>query len=349
MNTHPSNSKTGCQTGAFASYCCESVTTNFNNLGYCPVSTFTNLLSNGLGSRLNSVDSLPNLAPRAIDFGDSGDDFFRTTAEECAYALNNQASGGSGFLGSGKVFQVPNDGVPNFLPGIWTPMGNGKWQLLPSFQINYPNKQSGKLQCTSSTTITATSRTWTTTETKICNGKSYPQACQHYRSVESVYGASILSCAYPLVSGDIPRPEVNTWNGEHKSEWISWIPTWGTITKGAYKGINSYCDRDEYPPALFLQGTGGANAPLINTAAYIRYLPQAENAGAGQIWSGFCASKPKSKEGDVEGGQVIGQICHCKSPNDYCYSHWFLSRYTRYPDQHIFSQGLFHVFQEYAE
>lgn len=117
-----------------------------------------------------------------------------------------------------------------------------------------------------------------------------------------------------MVSGDIPRPEVNTWNNEHKSEWISWIPTWGTISaKGSYKGLNSYCGRDEYPPAHFLQGAGGANAPLTTTAAYIRYLPEAENGGAGQIWRAFCTDKPKSKEGDVEGGQVTGSVCYCKS------------------------------------
>ena len=275
----------------------------------CPASNLGNALSNGMSPRFANVQDFFNMAPYAISDGSS-----LGTAEECAYE-EGQITAGEGSLGSvgrlGDIYAVPNGVIPNFLPGAWIADTGGKYTLRPVTNQAFP-KATTILSCSTSTTKTVTVRTWSSTKTATCDGGKYPQACQHYNSVISVYGASVLSCAYPALN-KIPRPEVKAWNSQHAKDWISWIPTWGTISRGTYSGMHSYCERDEYPPALFMQGTGGANAPAISTAVYIRLLPQAENGGAGQLWNRACSTKPKSSTGPAQGGNIVGDTCYCTS------------------------------------
>lgn len=311
QNSHPWMSKSGCQTGHFSSFCCERIETNQDKMMPCPASNLGNALSNGMSPRLANVQKLFKSVPNAIS--EDSDLVVLGTAEECAYNAGLIPSG-EGLAGSiGKladVYGIPNGVIPNFLPGAWVHDTGGKYTLKPFTNRPYPTATT-VLSCSSSTTETTTVRTWTTTRIATCDGGKYPQACQHYRSVISRYSASVLSCAYPPLSKQIPRPEVAAWNAQHARDWISWIPTWGTISKGAYSGVNSYCERDEYPPAAFMQGTGGVNAPAITTAVYIRLLPQAENGGAGQLWNRACPEKPKSSKGPVQGGNVVGGTCYC--------------------------------------
>lgn len=295
QNSHPGGSKSGCQTGHFSSFCCRRIETNGLTMKACPASNLGNALSNGLSPRFANVQDLFNKVPYAIS-----DAVELGTAEECAYE-EGKITVGEGAIGSigrlGGICAIPNGVIPNFLPGAWVYDTGGSYTLRPVVNQPYP-KPTTVLSCSSSTTETATVRTWTSTKTATCDGGKYPQACQHYCSVISVYSASVLSCAYPPLSRRIPRPEVAAWNSDHVKDWISWIPTWGTLSRGIYSGINSYCERDEYPTAMFMQGTGGANA-------------QAENGGAGQLWNPACPDRVSSSTGPVQGGNVVGGVCHC--------------------------------------
>ena len=46
------------------------------------------------------------------------------------------------------------------------------------------------------------------------------------------------------------------------------------------------CDRDEWPPRYFWPGDAAAKAKGISQR--IRFIPAADNQGAGQIWAQFC-------------------------------------------------------------
>lgn len=336
LNSHPGGAKSGCQTGHFSSFCCRRVEVNLFQMMACPASNLGNALSNGLSPRFKDVQDIFNRAPYAIS--EDSDLVTLGTGEECAYEAG-KITAGEGAIGSvgrlGQVYAIPNGVIPNFLPGVWLHDTGGQYTLKPISNRVYPTA-STILSCSVSTTETSTFREWTSTKTATCDGGSYPQACQHYRSVISVQSATVLSCAYPLISSrTTPRPELTLWNGQHTRDWISWIPTWGTMSKKKMSGINSYCERDEYPPALFLQGTGGANMPAVSTAAYIRFLPQAENGGAGQLWWKACDKDPKSSEGQVQGGNVIGGTCYCAFPKK---GDFQAADKRRYSVRHILAQ-----------
>lgn len=126
---------------------------------------------------------------------------------------------------------------------------------------------------------TETSLTWGSTVTRTCNGAQNPQACLHYSSVHDRLGttADVLKCPWPIPSGDAPRPEVKVYNDQHNEGWISYIETWGVNAAGKPRA----CQRDEYPPALFMQGQNGVDG--TSTPVYIRLLPDQQNQRGGRL------------------------------------------------------------------
>ncbi|MCJ1394843.1 hypothetical protein MMC18_007723 [Xylographa bjoerkii] len=295
-NSQPEG-RINCQPGHFASYCCRGLYVLQSNAQVCPTTYNSIQLSGGLSSRsanglLILRDSPYALTPES-GLGDIG------TTEECGYQAGGVIIGGpGGFISNiGAVQALPGGALPNILTGDWVqdPNYSGRYVFQLVNNAPYPTSISTGTQvsCTATSTVTSTTYTYHSTITKSCDGSKYPQACQHYSSVmRAVPGLGTQqSCTYPLLPASIPRPEVSAWNAQHAKDWISWIP---------YFRGTQICQRDEYPPALFLQGSRGA---------WIRYLPQSQNAGAGQLWRKLCDTAPPSSS-NINAGETASGVCY---------------------------------------
>ncbi|SPQ21515.1 573ac707-bdbf-4043-aed7-ea8e4da8fe9b [Thermothielavioides terrestris] len=120
---------------------------------------------------------------------------------------------------------------------------------------------------------------WNAPVVRQCNGALYPQACLHYASVfqaEDQIDNSRLSCTAKAARP--PRPAPGLWNEQHHRDWY----------QGWLQGPNLGCERDEFPPAVIWQGRDGSRAPAV----WIRFLPGAQNLGAGQLFNGVCDDRP---------------------------------------------------------
>jgi chitinase len=113
-----------------------------------------------------------------------------------------------------------------------------------------------------------------------CNFGLYPQACWHYASVianERIFANSELTCTQKNLRAPRPLPAIYS-PGQHDGGWITgWMQQFG---------VN--CERDEFPPAIIWQGRDGPSAPNV----WIRFLPQTQNGGAGQLFNGICDDNP---------------------------------------------------------
>lgn len=58
------------------------------------------------------------------------------------------------------------------------------------------------------------------------------------------------------------------------------------------------CERDGYPPYAFNKGVDGKGA------GWIRFVPWADNNGAGKLWKGVCVESNFRSDRAVNGGQV---------------------------------------------
>ncbi|KAJ6153684.1 hypothetical protein N7470_006643 [Penicillium chermesinum] len=85
------------------------------------------------------------------------------------------------------------------------------------------------------------------------------------------------------------------WDKQHTTSWRWWVPN---LPKSL--GANK-CDRDEWPPAAFMEQKG---SPYVQ---WIRFVPSSANRKAGQLWKGICG-KPK-KQTKWEGGPIRDGTC----------------------------------------
>lgn len=113
-----------------------------------------------------------------------------------------------------------------------------------------------------------------------CDFALYPQACWHYASViahEGIFNNAEFTCTQKNLRAPRPLPDIYS-PGQHNGGWITgWMQQFG---------VN--CERDEFPPAVIWQGRDGPSAPHV----WIRFLPGAQNGGAGQLFNGICADDP---------------------------------------------------------
>ena len=137
------------------------------------------------------------------------------------------------------------------------------------------NKRNRCLRATTSYETTTNHVLSTTTRT--CSGNRHSQACFHYQSVireHPDYGR--LTCPYSKAF-PAPRPAVALWDDQHNGNWITgWMQQPGL-----------FCQRDEYPPADIWQDRGGQQ--------WIRFIPRADNVGAGAaLFGGLCSDPARS-------------------------------------------------------
>ncbi|CZR66788.1 uncharacterized protein PAC_16689 [Phialocephala subalpina] len=272
QNTHIGGASTGCKTGHYSSYCCDTIYSN--QLTTCPSSSASNLFTGGLGSSIN----LKNTALYK-------DNNVVATVEYCAY------------LAGQFEFVLAGAFIPHIIAGIW------KYQpLLGSYFSPLSNlvyKQQDPTTCTTTTVIT-TSVTYLDTpiQTNVCDFAEFPQACHHYSSVISRNAGSIgpldtLIC--PMTT--MAKRTINTaWSKQHNTNWLSWISSlpagWGT----------NACERDEYPPMRFMESDYDKRY-----TQWMRFLPKRDNQGGGKLWQNKCG-KAKSQV-KSEGGPINDKTC----------------------------------------
>ena len=92
------------------------------------------------------------------------------------------------------------------------------------------------------------------------------------------------------------RTITKVWNDQHHTSWRRWVPS-----LAASWGYNK-CNRDEYPPFAFMASDGA------NYVQWLRFLPQSQNSGAGQLWNQNICDKVESQT-KAEGGPINGKTC----------------------------------------
>nr|POE65291.1 hypothetical protein CFP56_34958 [Quercus suber] len=143
------------------------------------------------------------------------------------------------------------------------------------------------------------------TQLVTCDANKYvhPDACAHYFSAIHARGLkSVFTCEDANQRVDVDHTV--SWYRQHAH-----AAGWGQFTKPTYQFKGSKgkievrqpsCQADEWPPAYFLP----TDETLRNTKEWgqaIRWLPAAENSGAGSLWRGFCT---KHDGGDGNGQRV---------------------------------------------
>lgn len=270
QNTHIGGASTGCKTGYFSSYCCDSITTS--NLETCPASSASNLLTGGMSGVVIRSSGL---------YKDTG----YGTPEECAYAVLGTAA-----LALGGV------AVLRIMAGTWVGSSLTGAVFQPLQNLVYP--VSDRSTCTSTvyekTTVYYTEQP---VQTNVCDFNVYPQACAHYSSVvrRNPIDAT-LTCPVTTLGG---RVLPAAWNKQHDKAWWSYVSSlpkdWG----------KNKCERDEYPPIRFQ-----AKDPALQYTQWMRVLPKDDNQGAGKLWQGKCGKAHSSKktEGGPINNRVCTEI-----------------------------------------
>ncbi|KAH8755901.1 hypothetical protein BGZ57DRAFT_909607 [Hyaloscypha finlandica] len=148
------------------------------------------------------------------------------------------------------------------------------------------------------TTITTATVSILTTPEVTCSSK-WTQACYHYRSVMSVHsdksdmvrftcGATSSSApgkATKVWSTTVSRNNVATTPKGNQHHW-QWIEGWVSAGKGV-------CQRDEWPPRSFWPVEKRNQLGQL-----VRFLPGAENEGAGSMFNSFCERNgPRAADG----------------------------------------------------
>ena len=177
QNTHVGFAKTGCQSGKFSSYCCESITAPLGAAEQCPATNLNNMVSGGLGSTIHDVGSVARYK----------DDPTLGTIQECEAAA-------VGFL----LANVAGYYVLSTLAGYWqyVPLRGLVW--IPISNIVYPQP---KPQTCTTTVYETTTTTFihTPVATAVCDGNRYSQACAHYSSVSYSNGGLGTSNSAPKI------------------------------------------------------------------------------------------------------------------------------------------------------
>lgn len=293
QNTHIGHEASGCDHNRFSSYCCQSIISNA--VSTCPATNAGNALSGGLAPRVADTAALsgstigPDLE---MGFG---------TKIECSVAAYGV---GSVLVGTGTV--VAGLYIWNKMPGYWQQSIFGEYIWQPIRDTLFPSVTSApNPSCSVTVTVTLSTSTATSTITRSCDGSRYPQACAHYSSIirdRAAFNLAILTC--PMSPNPAPRGAVaSTYDKQHKQPWLSWVPQ---FTKVKQPNVYDSCQRDEYPAFIF-----AANGQ------WVRYLPAAQNRGAGQYFNRVCNSNPPAHNGPAQGGPTLFSTCTIEIPRTY--------------------------------
>ncbi|CAI4211293.1 unnamed protein product [Parascedosporium putredinis] len=129
-----------------------------------------------------------------------------------------------------------------------------------------------------------------TTVTMECEER-FSQACYHYSSaIEHNPAWEAIKCPHGKVKCPWEnRPGPRAWEAQHDK-------TWRTSNGRPYQG---QCEIDEFPPRYLLSDQSPEMIKAGKSGGQLmRYIPQPDNYGAGQLWKGFCF-KPYIEEFDT--------------------------------------------------
>ena len=131
----------------------------------------------------------------------------------------------------------------------------------------------------------------------------------HVSSVMSVHSATpdmVRWTCGKTASGTATGTATARYGGQGLSEqhnW-DWLVGWTEAQQLSEASLGTTCHRDEWPPAHFLPH---AKNPKLGQR--IRFLPAAENGGAGQLWKGFCnKNMAKDKNGKKNEKVVVSTL-----------------------------------------
>ena len=141
---------------------------------------------------------------------------------------------------------------------------------------------------------------------KVCS-RSWAQPCYHYSSVLDAHPQwQTLKC--PPAAGTTKmthkRPAVATWYKEHNDDWRKRAVS--LVINGGIDNVG--CQADEYPPAAFLDDTSPIyqNGGNYDQCQMIRFVPAAQNGGAGSMFRGVCMAPVQRLSGDQIQRKVEG-------------------------------------------
>ncbi|KAM5349053.1 hypothetical protein ACJ41O_008876 [Fusarium nematophilum] len=122
--------------------------------------------------------------------------------------------------------------------------------------------------------------------TRLCSS-AWSQACFHYSSaVSNNPHWATLTCVQEAASTKYSTGAhaTMTWASEHHPSW----------TQTADRPWKKQCDKDEYPPKYFLNGTSPEfkKAGIDKTGQRIRVMPYNDNENAGRLWKSVCFKDP---------------------------------------------------------
>jgi hypothetical protein len=118
--------------------------------------------------------------------------------------------------------------------------------------------------------------------------KQHSQACFFYSAAireKPVWATMTCHEAAATVGERFNGKATNSWSDQHNGDkWLDQI----------YRAHPNVCDRDEYPPAYFLHDNHEAHiwGGIDTRGQAVRYIPDADNRGAGQYWRGACLVPP---------------------------------------------------------
>lgn len=134
-----------------------------------------------------------------------------------------------------------------------------------------PNAEAELKQCAVTITNTVTSLVFGSIKTRDCDYREFPQACQHYSSVQRdpLNPASVLICPLVPRKGSY-RPSVGKYERQRSVGWEEWLSAVPDGERGFMGKYGDVCDKDEYPPFRFLDSP-------VRFTQWIRRVPAWQN------------------------------------------------------------------------
>lgn len=303
-NSHIGGQKSGCKSGTYAPFCCQSITALSQH--WCYATTTDHLLSGSLAGRtdtsgVSDFDYAAGVGPN-VNRRDLATKEIRNKTEKRDIksrkpAVKKRSGTGYGCIGSGylPLYAIPVD-IPAHIFNY--PVG-GSYSVRLSATAT-PSTTQQKAKKTIEVHQSTTSMTYTTV-TRTCDGSVYLQACAHYSSV-GLFNRQLerATCSVTGVkSPDRPLTRLYDYTSGITQHNLIWSSTWITKTyiNPNNKRTAPRCQRDEWPPAHFQQG---------RPAGYIRLLPGSQNSGVANSrngWRSFCKF-PADQQVKVEGGPI---------------------------------------------
>lgn len=302
-NSHVGGQKGGCKSGKYAPICCQSVTAQTDSK-QCYATTADHIFSGSLASRTDT-SGITSYSYDSDDDDDYDDDI-SSDSKKAKIKRSSEKSHGLSKRGLGswagscaESVTLPLGAIPIDVPAglLQSYAGLGTYQVeLEPITVSVSSSKKPRKTITIHSQVESTSYDRITTRT--CDGSRFPQPCFNYRSIaenHAVYANP--TCANVQKSVD-KRPLPRLWNKQHATNaWISWNPKSYTDPDGDYTSVRP--QRDEWPPAHFMQGVA---------SGYVRLLPGTQNGKVANDgvsgWKGFCKYPPE-KEVKTEGGPVV--------------------------------------------